>query len=204
MKNNSDVIDFRGFKLVKSDAEVIEDIEKTLNVMLKKGVQLGEYLIEGNRITRLNISSLVMKKIPESLKNLTALEELTLDIDEIENFGEIVPYLPSLELLNLCFKDSGSIPPSIGNLTSLRMLYLAGKKLEKLPLSLADMKSLETLGLVIDSPTLIPEILLFPNLLIIYFIGGISKLLYNGFNPDSDTKYILENLVSAGIGLYIP
>ena len=95
------------------------------------------------RVRELRLRANVKGTIPPQIGNLTMLEELTLEGNDLLS-GQIPPELgklTELRTLNLSNNNlSGPIPPELGNLTMLRTLHLSNNALSGcVPVELSDM-----------------------------------------------------------------
>lgn len=201
---DDDTIQFRGELLIKSDVQVIQELENTFKIKLKQGGNMLSYKTKNQHIVELNLNTANIELLPNSLIKLTNIENLAIDIDVVENFSDIVPKFPLLKTLSLIFSDSASIPDSIGDLQFINTLYLIGNKLTKLPETVVHLTSVETINIVSNSPSLPKELIFFLNLKRIYFHGKIENILIDGFTVDKETEYIIDYLMGMGVNLYIP
>ncbi len=98
-----------------------------------------------------------LETIPESIGNLKSLQFLDLRGNNLINLPESIGELESLEILKLDENNLNSLPESLGNLEDLEQLYLNGNKLETLPNSIGNLKSLEILQLNRNFLKYLPE-----------------------------------------------
>eukprot|EP01080_Neovahlkampfia_damariscottae_P011631 gene11631-4872_t len=127
----------------------------------------------------LDLTDKNITKLPEEIKLLINLQQLTLSSNKIrilpkcigalsnleylilsENFlTEIPPEIGELQNLDLLLLNNNlieSIPPEIGNLTKLGCLFLQGNKLKSIPKEIANLKELTSLNLKHNQLTEIP------------------------------------------------
>jgi internalin A len=97
--------------------------------------------------TVLDLSELSLTELPESIGQLTALQELSLRGNKLTELPESIGQLIALQSLYLDNNKLTELPESIGQLTALQSLYLSGNKLAELPESFGNLKGLEELYL---------------------------------------------------------
>jgi len=119
--------------------------------------------------------------LPESIGNLTNLEQLWLSLSKLTTLPENIGNLKKLGELWLYNNNLTSLPESIGNLTNLTYLGLYSNKLASLPDSIGNLKNLGRLGLSFNQLTTLPE-----------SIGKLKNLyrLYLQANPISDEEKV--------------
>ena len=105
-----------------------------------------------------------MRKLPDSIGNLTSLQSLNLSGTQISTIPGI-GNLTSLQSLDLSGTQVSELPDSIVNLTSLQSLDLSFTQVRKLPDSIGDLTSLQSLDLRSTQLRELPE-----------RIGKLSKL----------------------------
>ncbi|MEJ2278954.1 MAG: hypothetical protein P8Y70_14580 [Candidatus Lokiarchaeota archaeon] len=136
--------------------------------------------IEGNRIIGLALHDCGLKKIPESIGNLTSLKILSLRNNKLTTLPNSFRNLDSLEMLSLWRNNLSTIPEpltalsslqelllqynqlsmltdTITNLSSLRYLNLGGNNLTSLPKTIENLKSLQKLIVWDNHLTLLPD-----------------------------------------------
>ncbi|MBR7001721.1 MAG: leucine-rich repeat domain-containing protein [Neisseriaceae bacterium] len=107
-----------------------EDDNKIIQRLMSK-----KYLILSNS----NIDTL-----PDSVGELTQLEELSLLQSNIRNLPESIGQLTQLKCLNLYECDNlHNLPDNIGNLYELKYLWVNYKNIEKLPLTFSKLTNLQ-------------------------------------------------------------
>ena len=117
----------------------------------------------------LHIESNEIYSIPESIGNLTLLEELWLGWTPISTIPESFGNLVNLQELHLGLMVTplGTLPESFGNLVNLEWLALGGSGLNSLPESFGNLTSVKTCFLWENNLTELPE-----------SIGGMESLKY--------------------------
>jgi internalin A len=95
--------------------------------------------------------------VPESLGQLTQLEILDLDNNELTELPESLGQLTKLQMLNLDNNELMELPEWVGQLTQLQTLKLFRNQLTALPESLGQLTQLQTLNLSYNQLTALPE-----------------------------------------------
>jgi hypothetical protein len=116
-------------------------------------------------LTSINLSSLQLQDIPQSLSTLTNLREADLENNQLQEFPGVLKHwprlkmlslssnllnqnaavlapLPALESLRLCHNGLTALPQGLSQLTGLRDLYVSANPLATLPNFLATLPSL--------------------------------------------------------------
>ena len=83
--------------------------------------------------TKLNLNRLELRELPESIGQLTQLQELYLQEDKLTALPESIGRLTQLQELDLSTNALTALPESIGQLTQLQKLTLHGNRLTTLP-----------------------------------------------------------------------
>ena len=104
----------------------------------------------------LDLSQNTLTSLPESMGNLQALERLDLSHNTLTSLPESMGNLQALEWLDLSLNTLTSLPESIGNLQALKTLYLSDNMLTSLPESIGNLQALETLDLFHNTLTSLP------------------------------------------------
>lgn len=155
---------------------------KTLNLAYSK---LNADSLNFDLLTNLeclNISSLALTKIPDSIKNLVDLKKLEITHNKIENIpsyfynltnltyldlssnkisfiSEDISRLRKLKYINLNFNNISHLPKSISNLEDLRSFYILNNRLESLPESFNKIVKLESLILTNNKLEKFPQVI---------------------------------------------
>ena len=108
-------------------------------------------------LVRLDLRDSELREVPESLSELTWLEQLDLDQNQLKSIPESLGSLTRLRQLFLSDNQLKSIPESTGNLTWLESLYLDDNRLESIPESLGSLAQLTWLQMRHNRLESIPE-----------------------------------------------
>jgi hypothetical protein len=149
-------------------------------------VQNGSDINVARNVTELRLSN-QLTELPESIGNLTNLEELNLSNNQLTALPESIGNLTNLRTLNLGFNQLTTIPVSIGNLTNLGTLNLGFNQFTALPESIGDLTNLVELNLTENQLTELPE-----------SIGNLTNLitLYLGYNQLTALPESIGNLTN--------
>jgi len=94
----------------------------------------------GSTTRELDLEALGLRKIPESIRDLTALENLNLGRNRISAVPRWIGQLKALKGINLAGNRITQLPSEIAELRDLRILWLQGNKLKGLPTGLRDLQ----------------------------------------------------------------
>ena len=119
--------------------------------------EMPESLSELTWLEQLYLRQNQLKRIPDSLGSLTRLTELDLSHNMLESIPESLGSCNKLTWLGLSHNQLKSIPESLGRLTRLEKLYLSGNRLESIPESIGSLTRLESLYLNDNRLESIPE-----------------------------------------------
>jgi GTPase SAR1 family protein len=97
-----------------------------------------------------------LTELPESLCQLTQLQELYVSINQLSTLPEWLGQLTRLQVLSVGANQLTTLPDSLGQLTELEYLNLSHNQLKTLPSSLTKLTKLKTLDL--DNNPLEPEL----------------------------------------------
>ena len=120
----------------------------------------GKTWKELQKITKLNLSSKGLTKLPISIGGLKNLSSLSLSGNENLDFDDAfkkLSKLKNLSSLSLCWNGLERLPESIGGLKNLSSLNLNSNKLERLPESIGELKNLSSLSLESNELERLPE-----------------------------------------------
>jgi len=109
--------------------------------------------------TGLHLSGLGLTALPESLGQLTHLQELYLQDNQLTALPDSLSRLTQLQKLVLAVNQLTALPDFLGQLTQLRVLYLDGNKLTALPDFLSQLTQLQGLYLHRNQLTALPDFL---------------------------------------------
>lgn len=117
------------------------EAEKKIEKVLRSGVTVLDLNGEWPRKP--------LTEVPESLKQLTQLQQLNLSHNQLTEVPESLRQLTKLQQLDLSDNKIAFLPEWIGNLKQLRTLYLHHNKLRDIPASLSELTYLKRLQLLI-------------------------------------------------------
>ena len=98
-----------------------------------------------------------LTELPESLRQLTQLQELDISAHQLTTLPEWLGEFTELRLLYVYRNQLTALPESLGQLTQLRLLYLSRNQLTALPDSLGQLTRLRWLYLSDNQLTVLPE-----------------------------------------------
>ena len=101
--------------------------------------------------TELDLSDMGLTELPDSLWELTSLQELHLQINQLTVLPESIGQLRSLDMLLLASNQLTVLPESIGQLVALENLILSDNLLTSLPVCLRELSKLDYLCLGYES-----------------------------------------------------
>jgi len=107
---------------------------------------------------KLDLSSIGLTEVPESIASLTQLQGLGLSNNQLTEVPESIASLTQLQRLDLSNNQLTELPKSIASLTQLQRLDLSNNQLTELPKSLASLTQLEWLYLGWNQLTELPEL----------------------------------------------
>ena len=122
--------------------------------------QIAERRIEEaarSGVTNLKLSGLKLLELPESIGQLTQLQQLDLSRNKLTALSESIGRLTQLQELNLYSNQLTVLPESIGRLSQLETLDLNGNQLTSLPESIGRLTKLQDLDLANNKLTALPE-----------------------------------------------
>lgn len=96
-----------------------------------------------NTVTLLYLHDYKLTSLPDSIGNLTGLQELYIENNQLTSLPESIGNLTGLRGLSVELNQLTSLPESIGNLTALQWLYLNNNQLTSLPDSIMDIEYIE-------------------------------------------------------------
>ena len=100
--------------------------------------------------TELKLNGMELTELPESLGQLTKLQELNLAGSDLTSLPEWLGNLTQLQSLDISSNDLTSLPEWLGNLTQLKVLNLEESRLTALPETLGNLTNLR----IVDSGTI--------------------------------------------------
>lgn len=142
----------------------IEEARRTgatkLDLSRMKLTDLPESLGQLSQLQELNLANNQLTALPEWLAQLMQLQTLDLSHNQLATLPELLVQLTQLQTLNLSHNQLTALPVWVGQLTQLRELRPWQNRLTRLPESLGKLKHLQTLQLNDNQLTTIPESLL--------------------------------------------
>ncbi len=109
-----------------------------------------------NGTSDLDFSGIGIVELPDSLFDLTELEWLDLEKNELEELPKSIGFLTRLKVLRLGGNNLSNMPKTLGNLKELLELDLENNQLVELPESIGDLAKLEELYLSRNQLTDLP------------------------------------------------
>ncbi len=139
-----------------------------------KLTEMPEVLVQLTQLQSLDLNYNQLTALPEWLGNLTQLQSLRLGGNQLMALPEWLGNLTQLRLLNLGGNQLMALPEWLGNLTQLRSLYLSDNPLMALPEWLGNLTQLHELNLGGNQLMALPE-----------WLGNLTQLrsLYLSDNP---------------------
>ena len=148
-------------KVTEKQAKVLEEIDELLGKEIKRKKKIPwdttGYKVEDQTVIELNLNFQELKSLPESIGDISSLQNLFLQKNELTSLPNSFGNLKSLQTLALGENKLNSLPDSIGNLISLKEFNAPNNRLTTLPGSFGKMKALEELNLERNRMTVIPE-----------------------------------------------
>jgi internalin A len=102
---------------------------------------------EADGATSLDLSSLGLTELPPEIGNLTNLQHLFLNFNQLMSLPSEIGNLSNLQSLNLENNKLTSLSPEIGNLSNLYALFLEENQLQSLPPEIGNLSSLQSFHL---------------------------------------------------------
>jgi len=137
--------DYHGTLLFAPECRVLQEVEGQLRKPVPRvaEVRFGNFgfAATGGHVTRLGLCGQALQSLPESIGNLTSLQELHLYDNKLTSLPASIGRLTSLQVLVFSDNKLSSLPESIGNLTSLQELILDENQLSLLPASLGNLSA---------------------------------------------------------------
>ncbi len=141
--------------------EIIDNAQKedaiTLDLSSKVIKVLPEELGKLTKLESLSLDNNQLSALPESVGKLTKLESLSLNNNQLSALPESVGKLTKLESLSLDNNQLSALPESVGKLNKLQHLYLNNNQLSALPESVGKLTKLESLYLNNNQLSALPE-----------------------------------------------
>ena len=106
---------------------------------------------------RLDLSASQLTALPDSLGQLTQLQELNLRDNQLTALPDWLGQLKQLQRLDLAGNQLTALPDWLGQLKQLQELYVARNRLTALPDSLGKLTQLQRLDLAVNQLTALPD-----------------------------------------------
>jgi internalin A len=106
--------------------------------------------------TRLDLSIMGLTELPPEIGQLSSLEVLYLEHNELSALPVEIGQLSNLRALHLHYNQLSALPVEIGQLSNLQMLTLYGNQLSALPAEIGQLSSLEGLDVADNELSALP------------------------------------------------
>ncbi|QUY41229.1 COR domain-containing protein [Acaryochloris marina] len=123
----------------------------------EKLTELPESMGQLSQLQELNLSSNQLTTLPESMGQLSQLQELKLSSNQLTTLPEWLGQLSQLQVLYLDSNQLTTLPEWLGQLSQLQVLYLDSNQLTTLPEWLGQLSQLQVLYLDSNQLTTLPE-----------------------------------------------
>ena len=120
----------------------------------------------------LDLTSLDLTEVPESIGQLSQLESLSLERNRLTTLPESISQLSQLRNLFLNDNQLTTLPESLSKLSKLENLYIPRNRLTTLPESISQLSQLQVLFLTANRLTMLPESIGQLSQLWILFLDG--------------------------------
>jgi len=161
--------DYHGTPLNAPEHEFMAALDDLLgkSVPVATTVELDTFgfIAQGGHVTQLGLYEQGLASLPETLGQLSQLEELTLYSNQLVSLPETLGQLSELKNLRLYNNQLKSLPETLGNLNSLANLDLSANQLVSLPETLGQLSQLKELALYNNQLVSLPKTLLRLNAL---------------------------------------
>lgn len=185
------LVEFRGTRILKEEADLIEELEAILKIKMIKAHSdhLSLYrkdnffTVRNNHINGISLYNLNLHEDPGILTQFNHLIHISFKFNNLRNVPKVIQEKRILESINLARNNFKTFPESIFHHSKLSSLNLSMNSIENVPDSLDQLKELRILDLSFNRLTSIP-----------HSIGKLNKLkyLYLDGNP---IKQIPESLL---------
>jgi internalin A len=118
--------------------------------------QIQVCLQRGEKGTHLDLSSLGLTTLPPEIGQLTALNELHLQYNQLSALPPEIGQLTALTRLDLNDNQLSALPPEIGQLTALTWLHLDNNQLSALPPEIGQLTALTELNISSNKLSALP------------------------------------------------
>jgi hypothetical protein len=162
--------------------------------------EIPQEVFELKNLKKLDLSNNQLKTIPKEISNLKQLEVLDISNNNISNFFAKLCEIKKLKALNLNNNKIASIPKQISGLKKLRSLNIANNKIKKLPVEFSELSELVLLNISKNPITEFPDTLYeLKNLKQLW----ICNLTLKNFYPTLITQYLvkLKSIYTYGVSI---
>jgi Leucine-rich repeat (LRR) protein len=142
-----------------------------------------------------------LTSLPPEIGNLTNLQSLVLNHNQLSSLPAEIGNLSSLKELDLAYNELRGLPSTIGNLSSLNQLYLSNNQLRSLPPEMGKLASLTWLDLSQNQLGRLPEELAEVRLEYIDITGNSGPLAQVA---NKDTQSILAYVKNPLMAQFLP
>lgn len=195
-------VPFGGAQIQKSEAKILQEIEKELEIQFIKvdnfnfNTSIG-FMVENDRIKGLSLYKCDITKLPESLFKLIFLEVLNLSFNQLTTLPDSIIRLTSLQKLDLSYNMFKSIPKSLFFLTSLEELSLNVNQIESISKKIMNLISLQKLDLRFNVLFSLPDSM--KNLRKLKSLMIKDNPLVK--NIEKETKILIKHLQQKGVSI---
>ncbi len=148
----SATMDYHGIPLVPVERAAMVELETLAGAAIPKVNEIDwdtfGFVSDSGYVTGLGLYQKGLTYLPESIGDLTAMEDLRLSENHLSSLPDSIGNLTCLEILHLYGNTLSSLPDTIGNLKLLVHLILGSNQLHALPDSLGNLDKLLMLHLV--------------------------------------------------------
>lgn len=109
--------------------------------------RLPKEIVQLTQLQMLNLNENNLTQLPPEVSALVHLQELMLYENSLNELPTEIAQLKQLQILDIGFNDLTKLPAEIGQLNTLKELYLGENNLSELPTEIAQLKQLQILDL---------------------------------------------------------
>ena len=122
-------------------------------------ISLPESIVNLTNLQELKLYDNKLTSLPDTIGNLTNLQVLYCYYNKLTSLPESIVNLTNLKLLNCSYNKLTLLPETIGNLTNLQELYCCYNKLTSLPETIGNLTNLQNLWCGRNKLTSLPDII---------------------------------------------
>lgn len=119
---------------VNQSVDKVASIEATPAVVCKRFTSLEEALKEPNIACVLDLSGQGLSSVPNDIKELTKLNEISLANNKLTEFPMALTTLHDIRVIDLSDNQISQVPKEIGNLRNLYSIDLSNNKVTSFPI----------------------------------------------------------------------